>query len=400
MFRFLSHGTASLAACAIAGAVTLTPGAPFRLTTFTSGLEYPDQMILLTDGSLAIATGPNGGTTGAVLRFIDSNGDGVADGPGTPLYQTPTGPLTGFQQIGKYFVLGNYGDHTITLLAPGATPDAQLNPVGTLQFSYPEPYEHDSIGIAIRPTPAVTGSLDLVFNVGSATNDQPTTVQVQLSGMITATLDGDSLYAVSINENGPLPTAYNLRKVAAGIRNVAGMQFDASGNLWFADNAIDNAQSGTGDEPPQADELNFIAAQDIGTTVPNFGFPTCYIQYRTGIPVGSGCVQPVIAFQPLPNGTQLGSESEGPAGMALAPAGFPSGFNRGIFIGFYGKHVNGTSNEENAVVYCDPRTGRYLHFVENSQPDVGHLDGLLAAGNALYMSDFGTGNVYRVVPRR
>jgi hypothetical protein len=102
-------------------------------------------MILLADGSLAIATGPNGGTTGAVLRFTDSNGDGVADGPGTAIYQTATGPLTGFQPIGKYFVLGNYGGHTITLLAPGATPDAQLTPAGTLQFSYPRPYEHDTI---------------------------------------------------------------------------------------------------------------------------------------------------------------------------------------------------------------------------------------------------------------
>src|ERR1700681_1866743 len=62
----------------------------------------------------------------------------------------------------------------------------------------------------------------------------------------------------------------------------------------------------------------------------------------------------------------------------LAPPGLPAGFNRGIFIGFFGKWVNGTGNEENAVVYCEPLTGRYLHFVENSQPDVGHLDGLLA----------------------
>jgi hypothetical protein len=178
------------------------------------------------------------------------------------------------------------------------------------------------------------------------------------------------------------------------------VQFDSVGNLWFSDNAIDNSQNGNGDEPPQADELNFIAAHDVGSTVPDFGFPTCYIQYRTGIPIGTGCVQPVIAFQPLPNGTSLGSESEGPAGMALAPPGFPAGFNRGIFIGFFGKFVNGTGNEENAVVYCEPRTGRYLHFVENSQPDVGHLDGLLATSDALYMSDYGTGNVYRVVPKR
>jgi hypothetical protein len=400
MIGFARWSVTAWVACVLAGAVTLTPGAPFHLTTFTSGLEYPDQMILLADGSLAIATGPNGGTTGAVLRFTDSNGDGVADGPGTAIYQTATGPLTGFQPIGKYFVLGNYGGHTITLLAPGATPDAQLTPAGTLQFSYPQPYEHDTIGIAIRPARRASGSFDLVFNIGSATNNQPTTVKVQLSGMISATLDGDSLYAVSIDENGTAPVAYNLRKVASGIRNVAGMQFDSLGNLWFADNAMDNPQSGNGDEPPQADELNFIAAHNLGSKVPDFGFPTCYIQYRTGIRIGTGCVQPVIAFQPLPNGTSLGSESEGPAGMALAPPGFPAGFNRGIFIGFFGKWVNGTGNEENAVVYCEPLTGRYSHFVENNQPDVGHLDGLLATGNALYMSDFGTGNVYRVVPIR
>ena len=161
--------------CAVAGAVTLAPGAPFRLTTFTSGLEFPDQMVVLDDGSLAVATAPNGGRTGAVLRFTDTNEDGVADGPGVAIYQTSSGPLTGFQAIGKYFALGNYGDHTITLLAPGATPDAPLTPVGVLQFSYPEPYEHDTIGIAIRRTPRTIGSFDLVFNIGSKVNGQATT---------------------------------------------------------------------------------------------------------------------------------------------------------------------------------------------------------------------------------
>jgi hypothetical protein len=48
---------------------------------------------------------------------------------------------------------------------------------------------------------------------------------------------------------------------------------------------------------------------------------------------------------------------------------------------------SGLSNEENPLVYADLATGEYFHFVSNEEPLVGHLDGLLASGNRLYVSD-------------
>jgi glucose/arabinose dehydrogenase len=378
----------------IGSAMSIASSPLFNVTQFATGLSLPDQMVQLSDGSIAIQTSPFG-ATGQILRFTDANHDGIADGAGTLLYQTASGPLTGLIQVGNYYAVGNYGDHTITLLKPGATADAPMTAVATLQFTYPADYEHDTIGLASRPTPGSSGSYDLVFNIGAQGNDTSTTTHVQLSGLSTASLDGDSLYSIVIDETGASPTASTPRKIVQGIRNISGMQFDAAGNLYFADNAIDGPGP-TGDEPPQADELNLLAASDFGVTVLDYGYPNCYVEYRTGATVGSGCVLPLVAFQPLPNGTPLGAESEGPAGLAFAPAEFPAGFNNGIFIGFYGKHVNGTANEENAVVYYDLATHSYLHFVESGQADMGHLDSFLAMGNALYMADFGTGVVYQI----
>jgi glucose/arabinose dehydrogenase len=141
--------------------------------------------------------------------------------------------------------------------------------------------------------------------------------------------------------------------------------------------------------------LNRILAADFGLDQ-NFGYPTCYIGYRTGDQVGSGCVDPLVAFQPIPNGTPLGSESEGPVEIAFAPSSFPAGYNNGIFITFAGKGTIGPSNEENALVYYDFGTGQYIHFTENSLPGVGQLVGALSTPDALFITDGNTGTVYEI----
>jgi len=73
----------------------------------------------------------------------------------------------------------------------------------------------------------------------------------------------------------------------------------------------------------------------------------------------------------------------------LRPPGFPDGLNTGIFLGFHGRfNSGGTDNEENPVVYADPATGAYFHFIEGQQPGIGHLDGLLATRDSLFVADF------------
>jgi uncharacterized repeat protein (TIGR01451 family) len=374
----------------------------FRVTTFASGLPFPDSIQVLSDGSVTILNSRGfGQQPSSILRFTDVNQTGVADGPGTALYTSPVGPLTGFIPIGKYYALGNYGDHTIKLLQPGAAPAAAMTAVASLQFNYPVNWEHDQIGMAARPVPGSPGSYDLAFNLGAEGNNTASTRVVGLTGtgfsvFPSASLTADSLYAITIDETGAQPAASNLRAIATGIRNSFGMAFQpGTGDFYFGDNAMDTPL--TNGEPPQADELNIIAAALFGNgSPPNFGFPTCYIQYVTGTPIGGPCVQPLVTFQPIPD-TYTGAETEGATEIAFAPPNFPSGFNNGIFIGFNGEGT-GIPTDEAGLVYYDFSSGKYLHFIESNNPAIGNIIGVGASSNALFVSDFSKGIVYEIAP--
>jgi hypothetical protein len=367
----------------------------FNVTEFVTGLPAPLGAIPLGGDFIGIASYGNG------IQAFSGLSSGVASGPGTTIYGAQ-GAYTGLIQAGNYYVAGNSGtpsaSPSITFLQPGAAPNSPLTVAGTLQFNFPAIWEHSQMGIAARPTPGQPGSYDIIFNVGSEYDHQLSTDPVQLSGITNATLQGDSLYKITVNLSGSQPTVTGLQQIATGTRNVIGMGFQpGTGDFYFADNAIDGTGPG-GDEPPQAEEINRIAAADLGAGAPiNFGYPDCYIQYRTGAQIGSGCVQPFFAIQPIPNGTPLGSESEGVTQLAFAPADFPSGFNNGIFLGFSGKgDVTGPANEENAVGYYDFTTGTYIHFSENSQDGVYQPIGIMTTANQLFISDFGSGTVYAV----
>ena len=199
---------------------------------------------------------------------------------------------------------------------------------------------------------------------------------------------------VTVLDGGGTPSFSGLTQVATGLRNAAGMAFDpATGDLLFEDNGIDGLADVN--EPLSADELNRIAAADIGGAIEDFGFAGHYIEYRTGTEVGSGGVDPLAAFQPLPN-PSTGSESEGPAEIAMAPAGFPAGLNNGVFIGFHGKfNQGGIANEENPLVFYDFATGTYFHFIGNGERIIGHLDGLLSTSDSLFVADLSsTGSLF------
>jgi len=356
----------------------------FNVTPIQTGLSGPIAIASLSDGSLAV------GTFSGILRFA---GPGSV---GTNLF-TDSGFHTGLLQAGGYYISANSASSTITLLKPGATPDAPFTNAGQLQFGFSADWEHLQMGIAVRPTPGQPGSFDLVFNVGSRFDAQASGIPASLSGLVSGNVDGDSIYMVTLNLSGGSPVASNLHKVAAGIRNVIGMGFDPNtGDFYFADNAIDGPGP-DGDEPPQAEEINRILAATFGIgAAPDFGYPNCYIQYRTGAAVGSGCVQPLYAIQPIPNGTALGSESEGVAGLAFAPANFPAGFNHGLFLGFSGKgFATGPANDENGVGYYDLNTGTYIHFVENSQDGVMQPIGFLSTPDHLFVVD-DIGTIYDI----
>ena len=365
----------------------------FRITTFATGLDFPLGMANLSDGSLLVAVSHGAdyfNSTGAVIRLTDTNNVGIADDCGTELYTNLPGSLTDLRAAGSLVLVAGLGK-PITILRAGASPSDPLTLVGQIIFHYPNPaWEHTNSSLGIRNTLGQTNSYDLIFQVGSESNFAATVDTVILTNNnvpgANATLCGDSLYMLTITDDGTNVTVTNIAQLANGLRNPAGTAFSpATGDLYLLDNGIDGLTNAN--LPFSADELNFIARTNIAVVTEFFGFPTNYTAYRTGTMVGGAGVQPLFAFQPSPD-PLTGQESTGANNLRFAPTGFPDGLNRGVLLGFHGQlYFGGTNNLKNPVIYADPVAGTYFHFIEGSQPGIGHLDGLLTTCDSLFLAD-------------
>jgi glucose/arabinose dehydrogenase len=402
MSPFLSVFGALLASGPIASTTIAAPqspfagptafdGADFRVTVFAKNLNFPYGMIILPDGSLLYGSSvpiEGGGnyfaSIGELIRVTDQNDDGVADDEGTVLAKALPGTITALERAGNLIAVtsAEVGKERISFLRRGADWSSPLKLVGSINFDF-EHFEHQSYGLLARKHAGSDDEYDLFFNIGAHGNDAAGAA-VPTSGLITATLDDATVYMVTIKDGGPgkAPTVSAPVLIATGLRNAMAMAFEpGTGDLLLVDNGIDGLEHPR--EPLSVDELDRIPADKIGGEPEDFGFPETYIEYRTGAQIGSGGIAPEMTFQPID-----GSESEGPAGMAIAPPQFPEGLNHGIFIGFHGQFDwTGQDNEENPLVYADPSTGTYRHVIENREPGVGHLDSLLATKNTLYVAD-------------
>jgi glucose/arabinose dehydrogenase len=370
----------------------------FRITTFASGLNYPLSMARLPDGSLLVTISDGPGflnSTGKLLRLIDADQNGVSDGPGTVLYSGLTGGLTSVRIGGTLvFVTGQGRGRPITIFRLGATPTTPLSLVGQINVNYPTgAWLHPHSALAVRPTPGQSQSYDLLFQFGSQFNFAISTSTGSISSTnisgANGLLLGDSFYMLTLIDSGTGVSATNLTRVASGLRNPAGFAFQTrTGDLYFQDNGIDGLVDPN--EPLSADELNVIRAADIGVGVEFFGYPSNYTAYRTGTVIGGQGIQPLVAFLPQPD-PSTGEESEGANDIAFAPPAFPDGLNNGIFLGFHGKFSRGgTNNEENPLVFVNLAVTNYFHFTSAGQPNVGHLDGLLATEDSLFVADLAT----------
>src|SRR5262245_59062083 len=151
----------------------------FRITTFASGLNYPNGLARLSDGSILVATSnPNGSSTffassGALLRFTDTDGNGIADGPGQVMYSDLLGVWVGVKVVGPFVFISSVrqGSDRITVLRMNSGPAVPYTFVGTLDFTFPATWEHKSYALAARPTPGgPANTYELYFNVGSSAN--------------------------------------------------------------------------------------------------------------------------------------------------------------------------------------------------------------------------------------
>lgn len=368
--------------------------ADFRYTTFASGLNYPVGMQMLSDGSLLVATSNPitnlYNSTGALVRFTDANHDGVADNPaGTVVYNGLPGTLTALQQAGNLlFVTSSSPSPSITVLKMASPTSYTL--VGTEQLGFAPGWEHTTYGSTVQPTPGVPGSYDFYFNIGSQADNvtTPGTTTVSASGLFSGQLHGDSIYRITVTDSAN-PTFSGLTQIAYGLRNAAGMAFQpGTGNFYLDDNGIDNGindptYNNSGKEY-SADEINEIPAGQVGVANPDFGFAHDVILESDGSRVGDGAgVPPLQTFRALADGTQ----SEGPNEIAFAPSAFPAGLNSGIFVTFHGTPDAGTANQQNPLVYYDPATNQYFHFIQGGQDGLGHLDGILSTNDSLFLSD-------------
>jgi len=381
--------------------------ADFEITTFATGLAYPTSLQLLADGSLLVLTNPPdpGGnlfaSSGVLRRLVDADDDGVADDAGSVLYAGLPGTATSVRRFEDLVVVSSRetDSEKLSLLRAGATPADPLTLLGSIDFDFPYPFGgHRNVALALRATPGPPGEIDVFFNAGSQFNDQATTGFFTASGLLSGVpgagaMVADTLYKVTVDPSGPVPALSDLEVIAEGVRNGAGLAFQpGTGDLWFQDNGPELTTGGP--EPKSPDELNRLAQAAIPPPAEDFGFPDDYVEYRTGTVVGGAAVQPEFAFQPFPD-PQTGDESVGAVEIAFAPPDFPVGLDSGVFVGFHGNfNAAGLANTDNAVVYCDLGTGAYFHFISTHEPALGHPNGLLAAGDSLWLADLDAdGNV-------
>ena len=359
--------------------------ANLQIRTFLTGLSFPYGMHELPDGSLLVATST--GLASQIVRYTQTGG--VANAP-TTVFTGGVGLATGLAGIGNLVVAATgAGDNSkITIFRAGVA--GALTSLSALSFDYPVNFwSHDSHAIAVRAVPGQPNSYQLVFSVGSEMNDGPSTGTIPVTGTTTQALNPNSIYSLTFAVNGNVVTAGAATQLAAGVRNGFALGFNAAGDVYFGDNGS-SLPGFVG--PKSADYFGLIPAGTPG--VLDFGFPNTYYDPLTGLRSGpsAGITPPVKTFLPI-----NGVSDRGVAGLAIAPIGFPTGLNDGIFFGFYG---DATQNIAGGVVYVDRLTGQSVQLLQSS-PTLSHPLSLLATSNALYVADFGgngasDGSIFRI----
>ena len=364
----------------------------FRITEFASGLNFPVGMVELSDGSIAVLESNGnsffGSSSGSIVQLTDSNGDGVSDARSILNGAIPGGKTSALRSAGDLmFATGQGTDMTVLAINPTSN---ALDIVAQIEMDYPPGgWLHPHSALAARQIS--DGRFELFFQLGSDANFATTTRTVSMNAPfgLNVELAGDALHRLTFD--------YDVRdgvqnatvtQVATGLRNAAGMAFHpGTGELYLQDNGIDGLQNAN--EPFSADEINVLRVGGAGIT--DFGFPQSYTEYRTGNIIGDRDAAPLVAFQPLgdPNS---GDEAEGPNDISFGPDSFPLPLRNGLFVGMHGRFSSGgLANEENPLVFVDLRDNSYSHAVGVTEPNVGHLDGILATDDALYLADISPG---------
>jgi hypothetical protein len=365
----------------------------FAGATIASGLNYGYGMAVTSNGSLLFGQnvpltpfGIEGGAVAGSVWILPMQAGG---GYGTP--QQVIGGLSG-----AVTDVRTMADGTILVDSGGGSGrqmtlyNSNYALLGTLGFTYPgsNSWWH-STGMSLA-TSTPQGDR-IFFIVGSQNDTTKTTVQVSTSGLVSANLNADSVYVMTVKPNGvgSVDVVQQPTQVATGLRNPYGLSLDVNGNLIIGDNGQDGSHA-NGNELG-ADSLDIVPANAIGQTIYDFGFPASYTNFSTCQLVNGdpASVRSTAAFC-LVNDAYGLDRSEGLAGMSYIPPGALSfvGPNGGEFIGFHGvTDAAGSANYDNATLYYDFARGQYYQIVHAGTAGVGHLDTVLMSGSSLFLLD-------------
>ena len=235
-----------------------------QINLFTGQIPPPDLSSFQLPPSFSIslfAAVPNARN----MAFSPSSGGIVYVGnfPGSSIYaftlQNPSAVVTLAQGLdspnGVAYSNGALFVTTVTAVTRYDDIDAwflkgSLPPNGTVLATFPQPPsdQHSWKTVKIGPDGLLYTSVNSPCNTCNDTGDYGTIIRMSAS------------------------TGANRQTVARGVRDTQGMDWDASGNLFWTDNGRDELGNFF---PP--DEFNYVPAQDLATnTVHHFGFPYCY----------------------------------------------------------------------------------------------------------------------------
>jgi glucose/arabinose dehydrogenase len=376
--------------------------AGLALTEVATDLPFPMGMVALPDGSLLVATSPPRAgnfyaSSGELVRLADSDGDGTLDDRRVLAGNIP-GSLVAVVRHGEIVIVtsAQSGSERIMFFRRGERWRDPFLPIEAINLHFRGAL-HQSYGLATRTNRENPDAFDLVLNIGAGGNDtagEP----VDYDGIISGTLQPASLYLMTVIDHGAEVEFGDPIQIAAGLRNASALAFHPkTGDLWIGENGIDGLTNPI--EAFSADELNVIPADQIGTSVLDFGFPSSYVDYATGEVIGVDTA--AVAFLPID-----GDQAEGIAGIVFVPDSFPEGVAGGILAGFHGQFdLTGIENEENPIRWVDPETGEQRTLISNDSPGVGHIDSMVATEDTIYLADFcvasmtnsiGCGVIYRL----
>ncbi len=237
IFFYLAALTSPLAASPVLNAANpLVDLSQFRVTTFATGIDFPTSMARLGDGSLLVGStlptqsfsGDSGYLnfytgSGRLLRFTDTDANGVADGPAVVVASGLAGAITSVQTFGGIVAVATVGNASnpnspegaIMFFRQGASPNDSYVSLGEVRFTY-STGALPTFALAVRETPGQPGKFDLAFALPGSDHFGSDAGTVTATGLLSASLTPGSAWRTTVDPASGSFGLSSLTQVASG----------------------------------------------------------------------------------------------------------------------------------------------------------------------------------------